>query len=456
MRTSILILGASFALSSLVSAQVVKGSDGLGKDFPNGTWLDASSKPTHKLDIEKIVVAATSTAFNGFLGVCRDRVKKNYWVTCRGVAVSGVTKHRLFEFDSTGKLVGNYDQPSAVWYDTTKTPATGSSWGIRDLASNGLYIYGGCENTVTGNKVFAFNVVTKKWDATKDWKVPAATGNSTVRALAFDPNGNKGKGSMWSTNWSGALEEFAQDGTMLRKLTGPPIASPSSYGACYDPVRKTVWWFGQGGSAVGTSSTSAPHVGCRVVGYELDTKPTVPVFTGSMFFGDQSIPASSTTYPPGGIAGGCDFFTDAKGRPVLLCLTQSASDTIYEMYGRFQHGPNKGGEIVMKGDAPYFSNTKWSLGVENSKGVAAVLLLGTASWNLPVSAPFTAGDILRLWLPGGLFVMGSAPIASGSALINVPLPPDPSLNGKVLFWQFAEVNKDATISLSTGGFHRIF
>jgi len=52
-----------------------------------------------------------------------------FWSTCRG---STSPPHDLNKWDIGGNLIATYDQP-----------AMGSSWGIRDLAFDGSYLYGG-------------------------------------------------------------------------------------------------------------------------------------------------------------------------------------------------------------------------------------------------------------------------------------------------------------------------
>lgn len=460
-RLPLFLILTSFLASPLLALQG-QGKDGLGKPLPDPNWLDSSNKPTHQLAVGAVVTAALpGTNFAGMLGVCRDNVLNHFWVSSRKdynitTTPKGGSPGMIFEFDKNGKFVKAHPQPQSIWYDNSTSPATGSLWGIRDLAagsgSKAVYIYGSCENTNTSNRVFAFNVVTKTWVTSANYIVPAGIASGTIRALAFDPNGDNGKGSLWTADFSSAITEFNQAGQILRTLNPiAPITAPSSYGAAYDTDRQTVWFFGQGGSTIGTSPTTNP-VGCRVVGWELDTKPKVPVLTGSMFFGDTSIPASSTTYPPGGLAGGLDFYIDKQRGPVLLCLAQTQTDTIYQLYGRFQHGPQSGGEIRMHGDAPYAGNSKWAIGLENSKGTAAVLLAGTGSWAAPVSGIFAPGSILRLYIPGGIFVMGSTALTSGAGQLPIAIPNMNQFKGITTYWQWAEVSSGNKIALSSGGF----
>lgn len=410
-----------FAITSLVLATT--GSAQLGRFLPDSSF----PTKTHRLDVQAMIAKAmNTTGFNGILGCCRDRFG-HYWVTSRRDVSKTGTKHMLFEifFDATTKTwkVNAYPQPAGVQT---------SAWGIRDLAYDGvLHIYGGAENAFTNSTVFAFNVVTKKWDSLQNWKAPAAVG--TTRALAFDPNGNGGKGSMWTANWSSAVYEFDRTGKVLRTTSS---LHPSTYGAAYDPVRKTVWFYGQRLTA--TNST------IRVAATEMSTATLKP--TGNKLIGDLGIPGTV----PGGIAGGLDFYVK-NGNPVLLLLTQATSDTIYEIYGRFNYGTSSGGEIFMNGTYPLTGNASFKFNLRGATGSLALLMLGTKKVDIPLAiAGFRAGSRLHVAPP---FILMSAAITSGTAVFPVPIPNDPSLKKASTFWQAVEINPSSAsvLGLSKGG-----
>ncbi|MFQ5506609.1 MAG: hypothetical protein ACE5F1_17705, partial [Planctomycetota bacterium] len=238
-------LGALLLVSSPALAQVM----GLGsphKQF-GGT---ATTKPTtHILNLQ--AATASKGNFNGFLGVTHD-VQGNFWATSRRDLANTTNPHMLHKFDKNGKYLTSFPQPSSV--------NSGSSWGIRDMAFerkiSPIHIYGSCENSATSFRVLAFNVITGKWDPPNDFKVPAAIGTSTVRALAFDPLGNSGNGSIWTANFSSQIFEFD---LVKASSTGTPkilntyqSAQTATYGFAYDAARKTMWAHGQSGTTTPT------------------------------------------------------------------------------------------------------------------------------------------------------------------------------------------------------------
>jgi len=280
--------------------------------------------------------------------------------------------------------------------------------------------------------VFAFNVVTKKWDATKNWKAPAGLG--TTRALAYDPKGNKGTGSMWSANWSGAIYEFDKTGKVLRTTAS---IHPSTYGAAYDPVNRTVWWYGQRLST--TNST------IRVAATEMSTVNLKP--TGNKVIGDLAI----TGTVPGGIAGGLDFYVK-NGKPTLLLLTQATSDTIYEIYGRFNYGTSSGGTLSMNGNYPITGSTTFGFNLSGGTGSLALLMLGSSKVDIPLTGipGIVPGSRLHVSPP---IVLLTAQIKTGAASFALPIPNDTSLKRASTFWQVLEVNPTSAnkLGLSKGG-----
>src|SRR5688572_24768531 len=216
--------------------------------FPNGG---------HRIDAQTVV------GNNGCLGCARD-LQGNYWVSARAPGLTG--KHKLYKLGPNGALLNTYDQPS----NYAATAVTGAGpWGMRDLAYDGRYIYGGEENVCSGFKVYAFDTITNAFDSTRYWTAPAST--VIVRALVFDPTGNSNQGTMWSGDFGAPVVEFDRAGTVLRTVAATSLVTPGQtaaiYGAGWDPSHRTVWWFSQGGSSKGTA---APN-GVQVVGVEMET-----------------------------------------------------------------------------------------------------------------------------------------------------------------------------------------
>jgi hypothetical protein len=406
-------------LASIASAQ-------LGKPMPDPNFPGGGNK---------IDVQATS-GNNGCLGCARD-MTGHYWVSSRAPGSTG--RHKLYKFGPNGALVATFDQLTS--YAASATPGFGP-WGLRDLAYDGVaHIYGGAENTSTGSIVSAFNVLTGQWDSTKDWVAPAS-GPTIVRCLAYDPNGDNGNGTMWTGDFGANIVEFKRDGTILRSMPSAQLVSQnqtaSFYGAAYDPVRRTIWWFSQGGSSRAAN--------LRVVGFEMDTSASGFGPTGQMFQGDVSVAGS----PAGGIAGGCEFY-DKNGRPTLLCLSQANSDTIYELHGRLNFGAACGGQINFKGECPWSGNSAFQMTLKRSPSTpgTAFLLLCPDSLSIPAQPPlFAPGCTIYLNLSLPVVVLGSGNIANGEASLPVPIPAN--IFGEVVL-QWVESMPSNPLRLSDGG-----
>jgi len=473
------VLGVGLLLSSSLSAQfIIPDTIAVGSKLqvPGPTGAAAS----HKLDVQGEASKVANYTVTGSLGVCVDSLFGHIWVSARRDTTNLTNPHKLFEFwwdpranNGAGAWhVEMYDQP---------TGTLGSSWGIRDLAigagSTKQYIYGGAERSIVGQQVYAFDVTkqaspnqnrSKGWTSSADWKttnVPTAI--TTIRGLAYDPNRN----SMYTVSFGSPVAEFKQDGTLVKSFT-PALPARGTYGLAYDPLRKTIISCGQSGSAKGTALPN----GVRMVAYEIDPNGTTFVETGTMFFSaDLTLPIA-TPNPPGGVSGGCCITMEKRKLPtstpnifntidvpVLTWLAQATTDTVIQMYGRFQHHPydstgtalagNSGGDIGMKGDAPYISNSAWAITLSKSTAANATLYVSLKSSNLPFAfPPFTAGTVVSLDPNSGLFLpLGGMMVQGGNATFPAPIPNDAALAGISAFFQWAEVTTNGQAMLSTMG-----
>ncbi len=142
-----------------------------------------------------------------------------FWSTCRG---SVSPPHDINKWDIDGNLIATYDQPSMS-----------SAWGIRDLAFDGSYLYGGCEDGF--------------------WQIDPSDGSTTllfsniapmtcIRALAWEPN----EGMFYSGNFGDGFYKFTPDGTTITPVTNPGLTAV--YGMAYDDNADTIWIFDQTGT----------------------------------------------------------------------------------------------------------------------------------------------------------------------------------------------------------------
>jgi hypothetical protein len=372
-----------------------------------------------RIDVQARVKLVTGLDYD-FQGVAAD-ANGNLWVTAtRGTATA---KHKLFRFDAaTGVLLGTFDQPAA---------ADGSATGILDLAydeANGLLL-GGFEHSVSGRKVLAFDAINQRFDPSKDWIVPAAVPGQAVRALGYDKFGNQGQGSLWTADLGSPISEFSKDGTLLRTL---PSLNPQCTGAAVDTLGRVIWWYGRSGST---------KTGATSVGIALDLFTMQP--NGQVFLGDAQL------------AAGCEFHsyfhTDHQVFRLVL-LGQSASDTAYELEGRFNRGATCSGTIGFRGDAAWAGNSAFTLTLRGSQEAQAFLLLSAVEATTPLLPPlFGNGCYLLVGLQAPLLVAGPLPVSGGSVSLKVPIPN--GIGGAAVHLQWLETSSpiQAPLKLSDGG-----
>lgn len=162
----------------------------------------------------------TPTGDEGCLGVEFDGTY--FWVTGR-YPDPGDDVHKLHKFDRDGNLIQSYDQ------------GTISTWGWRDLAWDGQYLYASDENELaiidpgTGQKI---------------GELPMPGGfTPPLRALAYDPATDH----FWTANFNSNILEFDRDG----QVVGVYANSLLAYGMAWDDVSEGgpyLWVFSQDGT----------------------------------------------------------------------------------------------------------------------------------------------------------------------------------------------------------------
>ncbi len=201
------------------------------------------------------------------------------------------------KLDKDGNLVSQW---TPVWL-------SGGSGGLRDLAFDGEYFYGGN----TGNTIYCFdvdgNLITSWWSP------------SPVRSIAYDEDYD----AFWVNNWDSDLILVDRSGSTLYTITGPP----SLYGSAWEKTcsgSPALWIF------TGTS-TGGP---CQVEKY-------VDLYTGGTNLGNQH--QVSDDFDPTGIAGGL-FFTDlyVEDNGTLGGIIQMSPDYLfgYELCSTSNAPPN--------------------------------------------------------------------------------------------------------------------
>jgi len=148
-----------------------------------------------------------------------------FWST--GCCLGPAAPYFIEKWDTNGQRLATYPQPSQP----------SSTWGMRDMAFDGTYLYAGSENGL--------------------WKIDPATGATTlmfsaispmtvIRALAWVPTENM----FYSGSFATSFYKFPPSGSPITPVTNPGLTAV--YGMAYDPVNDSIWIFDQ----VGTPQTT--------------------------------------------------------------------------------------------------------------------------------------------------------------------------------------------------------
>ncbi len=165
------------------------------------------------------------------LGVAVDGVGRFHVATARGGAAAA---HTMFVFDRSGVLLGSYAQPAVH-------QATG--FGLRDLEFDGQSLIGGSEVGISvfdaaGNPVHQILAANGPQPIVQPIAGPVAAMLPVFRAIALDPRGNAGDGSLLVADFGSPIFEIDFAGNVLATF---PNLGWSAYGLAIDPVTGNPW-----------------------------------------------------------------------------------------------------------------------------------------------------------------------------------------------------------------------
>jgi hypothetical protein len=163
--------------------------------------------------------ATTAHGNGGNLGAEWDG--QYFWST--GCAAGPAAPYNIYKWDIDGNLLNTYPQPSQP----------SSTWGFRDMAFDGTYLYAGSEAGL--------------------WKIDPATGATTlmfssiapmavIRALTWVPS----EGMFYSGNFANSFYKFPPSGSPITPVTNPSLTAV--YGMAYDSINDSIWVFDQTGT----------------------------------------------------------------------------------------------------------------------------------------------------------------------------------------------------------------
>ncbi|MBN1318986.1 MAG: hypothetical protein JXA42_26120, partial [Anaerolineales bacterium] len=327
-----------------------------------------------------------STGHECIVGV--EYIGDSYIVTSGG-ADSPADSNRLLVILEDGSVLFN------------KPQATSSDWGWRDLAYDGVYIYGSDSDVIEQIDLGSFEPT----------GVTILVPVNPARGLAYDPATDH----FWAVNYGSDLYEIARDGAIVNNFSN----SLAIYGLAWDPWSDGgpyLWAWSQDGSPGVTATQIDPDTGI----------PTGVSFQGSSLDGSD-------------LAAGADIDNElVEGKLTLITIHQANSDTMvgYEISEETQEIPvfNKPGYCITTDEAPFaLLNQPWdwvegmaeagetvnaalkraSVAIANGSGVA-----GADGWfeiellDGGVHADVQVGDVIEV-AGGGLDAVITVPDIAG-------------------------------------------
>ena len=98
--------------------------------------------------------------------------------------------------------------------------------GLRDLAYDGTYFYGGASS----NTIYKMDFTNKTLISTIN------SPNVTVRNICYDPTADSGNGAFWVGNWATDFSLVSRTGSVLSTISSSNHGLSSTYGTAYDTV----------------------------------------------------------------------------------------------------------------------------------------------------------------------------------------------------------------------------
>lgn len=250
---------------------------------PDGPGVDALGDQTFgPIDLDAL------SGQTGNLGVAY--LNGEYHCSYRAIPPDGSRANEVMRLDSSGALIGTYDQISGAF---------GDSWGYRDGFTDGTSVYFGWAGGIAKHDADGSNGTL--------FIAGGPPSFGTWRALAYDPAGDGGNGSIYAADFGSDIIEVTMAGALIRTL--PNLDGWSLYGLDVDPCTGNLWG----------------HTALMEV-WEIDT--VTGRFTGTSFTTDPFAAAQGGLSGVPGGAGGSGNFYD------LAAVAQSTPDNLggYEVY----------------------------------------------------------------------------------------------------------------------------
>ena len=211
----------------------------------------------------------------------------------------------IAKFDLAGNWIENFTIPGVT--------------GVRDMAYDGEYFYGGAAATTI--YIMDFDTQTL---------VGTITSPVAVRSIAYDSDTD----AFWVNNWSETLTLVSRTGSVLNTIAGPP----SLYGTAYDNVT-------DGGPYLWIFTGTTTGGGCQIEQYNLNTLTLTGVthsvsgdypatIAGGLFTSEEIVPG---TWVIGGLAQASpDILFGYELGPFASWITIDPTSGTVDPYGAFE------------------------------------------------------------------------------------------------------------------------
>jgi hypothetical protein len=163
---------------------------------------------------------------------------QEFHVSSRVIVGTG-RANEVYRIDNTGTHVATYPQVPG---------AAADSWGYRDGMFDGTYVYFGWGGGLARHNADGSG-------GTQIIAGGAPGGVGTWRALAYDPTGNSGRGSLWTASFSSSLIETDMTGALLTTFPNP-TPGWSLYGLSFDDNDGNLWGHDGGGNVIKIDTTT--------------------------------------------------------------------------------------------------------------------------------------------------------------------------------------------------------
>jgi hypothetical protein len=188
------------------------------------------------------------------------------WVTSGGVTGSADGNYFL-RYDFSGSFVDSLAQ------------GTTSTWGYRDMAFDGTYLYAADENSAGLRQI---DVTTGAWTGTT---ITVPGGLALARGVAYNPDLDL----FYAANWASSIVEFNRSGAQTNIWTN----AKSIYGLAYDgtnPAGPSLWAWSQDSAGPGNPPSQASRFDLTTGTYGTETWQSHSGLAGGATVSDEVVP----------------------------------------------------------------------------------------------------------------------------------------------------------------------